>query len=190
MKILPQILIMPLLTLLLPSLVAQDSSFPVTQTAKMDAASYLKPLPENRVVSYKEIAGDFAANQIAAIGKYGDKRITVIGHVSSLSQGHGMSKVLVVTLSDSGGNLPAVKGDFLDGCIPENSEIHVSEDKSTATLIRRDRQGIILSQDSYLSAGQRVGIKGEFKGLKAGAIVLTNCKLLSKAKLHQVASDK
>jgi hypothetical protein len=56
-------------------LLAQD--FPTTKIAKMDAASYLQPLPGNRVVPLKVIATDFATHPDAAIGKYSGKRITV-----------------------------------------------------------------------------------------------------------------
>ena len=71
-----------------------------------------------------------------------------------------------------------------------NSEIQISQDGSTAVLIHRDRTGNILSQNPYLFVGQRVGIKGDFKELKVGEIVLTACKLLTKAKLHALESSR
>lgn len=165
-------------------LVAQD--FTTTKIAKMDAASYLQPLSENGVVPLKVIAGDFAAHPDAAIGKYSGKRITVIGRVSALSQGSGENKVLVVTMQDPSGNLPAVKANFLFGSIPANSEIQISQDGSSAIILHRDRSGNILSQDTYLSIDQKVAIKGDFKEVKVGDIVLTACKLESKEKLHQL----
>jgi hypothetical protein len=173
-------------------LIAQDSmptTFPTTQIARMDAASYLAPLPENRVLSYKQIAGDFAANETAALGKYNGKRITVIGRIAHLSQGHGEKKALVVTLQNANASLPAVKGDFLADAIPENSEIQISSDGSSASIVNRDRSGNILSQNTYLSIDQKVGIKGSFKGLKVGDIVLTDCKLIPKEKLHELSRD-
>jgi hypothetical protein len=170
-------------------LLAQDA-FPTTQIAKSDATSYLKPLPEDHVVSYKQIAGDFAANETAALGKYNGKRITVIGRIARLSQGQGEKKALVVTIQGADASLPAVKGDFLADSIPENSEIQVSDDGSTASMINRDRSGNILSQNTYLSVDQRVGIKGSFKELKVGDIVLTDCKLIPKGKLHELEHQK
>jgi len=160
------------------SLVAQD--FPATKIAKMDAASYLQPLPENRVVPLKVIATDFATHPDAAIGKYSGKRITVIGRVSALSNGNSENKVLVVTLQGASGNLPAVKADFLYGSIPDSSEIQISSDGSAATIVHRDRSGNILSQGTYLSIDQKVAIKGTFKEVKVGDIVLTACKLVPK----------
>jgi hypothetical protein len=148
----------------------------------MDAASYLQPLPENRVVKLKEIASDFATHPDAAIGKYSGKRITVIGRVSALSNGNGENKALVVTLQGATADLPAVKADFLYGSISENSEIQISGDGSTATIVHRDRRGDILSQDVYLSIGQEVAIEGTFKEVKVGDIVLTACKFDSKGK--------
>jgi hypothetical protein len=159
-------------------LLAQD--FPTTKIAKMDAASYLQPLPGNRVVPLKVIATDFATHPDAAIGKYSGKRITVIGRVSSLSNGNSENKVLVVTLQGASGNLPAVKADFLYGSIPDNSEIQISSDGSAATIVHRDRSGNILSQGTYLSIDQKVAIKGTFKEVKVGDIVLTACKLVPK----------
>jgi hypothetical protein len=55
-----------------------------------------------------------------------------------------------------------------------------------ATLVRRDRTGVILSQEPYLSVDQRVGLKGDFKELKVGDIVLTSCKLVPKEELHEI----
>jgi hypothetical protein len=188
----PRLLIALSIVLSVTPLVAQNtvpSTFPTTQIAKMEAASYLAPLPENRVLSYKQIAGDFAANETAALGKYNGKRITVIGRIAHLSQGHGEKKALVVTLQNANASLPAVKGDFLADSIPVNSEIQVSDDGSTASIIHRDRIGNILSQDTYLSVDQKVGIKGSFKELKVGDIVLTDCKLIPKEKLHELSRD-
>jgi hypothetical protein len=166
-------------------LMAQDA-FPTTQVAKSDAVSYLKRLPEDHVVSYKQIAGDFAANETAALGKYSGKRITVIGHIAHLSQGQSENKALVITLQDATGSMPAVKANLLNDAIPVNSEVQVSGDGSTASIINRDSSGNILSQNTYLSLDQRVGIKGSFKELKAGDIVLTDCKLIPKGKLHEL----
>jgi tRNA_anti-like len=174
-----------LLVLPVASLTAQQS-FPNTQIAKMDAASYLQPLPENRVVPLKVIAEDFASHPDAAIGKYKGKRITVIGRISALSQGSGENKVLSVTMQGSSGNLPAVKAQFLYDSIPVNSELQVSNDGSSASIIQRDRTGNILSQKSFLSVDQKVGIKGNFKEVKVGDIILTACKLLPKERLHQL----
>jgi tRNA_anti-like len=159
---------------------AQD--FATTKIQKMDAASYLQPLPENRVVPLKVIAGDFASHPDAAIGKYSGKRITVIGNVSALSNGNGENKVMVVTMQGSTKSLPAVKADFLYGSIPDNSEIQISSDGSAATILHRDRSGNILSQDTYVSVGQKVAIKGTFKEVKVGDIILTSCKLEPKDK--------
>jgi len=164
-------------------LVAQD--FPPTKIAKMDAASYLQPLPDDRVVPLKVIAGDFAAYPDAAIGKYSGKRITVIGRISAINNGNGENKVLVVTMQDPSGNLPAVRANFLYGSIPANSEIQISSDGSSATLVRRDRSGSILAQDPYLAVDQRVAIKGDFKEVKVGDIVLTSCKLEPKRKYKE-----
>ena len=188
----PRLLIALSIVLSVTPLVAQNTvptTFPTTQIAKMEAASYLAPLPENRVLSYKQIVGDFAANETAALGKYNGKRITVIGRIAHLSQGHGEKKALVVTLQNANASLPAVKGDFLADSIPVNSEIQVSDDGSTASISHRDRIGNILSQDTYLSVDQKVGIKGSFKELKVGDIVLTDCKLIPKEKLHELSRD-
>ena len=113
----------------------------------------------------------------------------MIGRIAHLSQGHGEKKALVVTLQNANASLPAVKGDFLADSIPVNSEIQVSDDGSTASIIHRDRIGNILSQDTYLSVDQKVGIKGSFKELKVGDIVLTDCKLIPKEKLHELSRD-
>jgi|GEM_PF-332656 len=185
--------VLPLFLLSVTPIFAQDSqptTFPTTQIARMDAASYLKPLPENHVVSYKQIAGDFAANETAALGKYNGKRITVIGRIARLSQGQSENKALVVTLQGVGASLPAVKANFLNDAIPENSEIQISSDGSSASIVNRDRSGNILSQKTYLSVDQKVGIKGSFKGLKVGDIVLTSCKLIPKERLHELEHQK
>jgi len=169
------------------SLVAQD--FATTTIAKQDAAAYLKPLNKRGVVRYKTIAGDFAANQQAAIGKYSGHRITVIGRISHLSQGHSENKDLVVTLQDATASLPAVKGEFLTGSIPENSEIQISSDGSVATLLRRDGSGKILGQSTYLSVDQVVAIKGDYKEVRVGDIVLTACKIIPKERLRELRHD-
>lgn len=177
------------LFLVLPVLMAQaiaQSSYPTTVIAEKDAAAYLKPFPASGVVPLAVIAGDFAANATAATGKYNGQRMTVIGRVAALSQGSGENKVLVVTLQDAAASQPAVKGEFLFGSLPQNSEIQISSDGSMATLIRRDRTGVILSQDPYLTVDQRIGLKGNFKELKVGDIVLTACKLVPKEKLHEI----
>jgi len=189
MKTSPLLLVAIALLVPMARLVAQNSmptTFPTTQIARMDAASYLKPLPENHVVSYKQIAGDFAANETAALGKYNGRRITVIGRIAHLSQGQSENKALVVTLQSADASLPAVKADFLADAIPENSEIQISSDGSSASIVNRDRSGNILSQNTYLSIDQKVGIKGSFKGLKVGDIVLTACKLIPKDRLHEL----
>jgi len=177
------------LLLLLPALLVQavaQSTFPSTVIAQKDAAAYLKPFPASGVVPLAVIAGDFASNETAAIGKYNGQRITVIGRVAAISQGSSENKVMIVTLQDAAASQPAVKGEFLVGSIPENSEIQISSDGSMATLVRRDRTGVILSKDPYLSLDQRVGMKGDFKELKVGDIVLTACKLIPKARLHEI----
>ena len=180
MKILPNILLglCAVSSCTLP-LAAQETYAP-TKLARMDAAAYLQPLPQDGVVPLATIAGDFAKNETAASGKYGGQRVTVVGRVSALSKGSGENKVMVVTLQDPAASLPAVKADFLYGSFPENSELQVSEDGSQAFLVRRDRSGNILGQQPYLSVGQKAAIRGDFKELKLGDIVLTACKLLPK----------
>jgi len=182
-------IVLPLLLSLVASLAAQDTYAP-TKIAQMDAASYLQPLPKDKVVSLKTIAGDFASNQTAAMGKYGDRRITVIGRISALSKSSSENKVLVVTLQDASANLPAVKCDFLFGAIPQNSSIDVSDDGSQAFLVHRDRSGNVIGRDPYLSVDQKVAIKGDFKELKVGDIVLTACKLDSHGKLKELESAR
>ncbi len=172
----------------LSPLVAQDV-LPPTSLAKQDAAAYLKPLNKRGVVRLKTIAGDFSTNQVAAIGKYAGHRITVIGRVAHLSQGESENKALVVTLQDPSASLPAVKGVFLPGSVPQNSEIQVSEDGSTATIVHRNAKGKILAQNTYLSVDQIVAIKGDYKELKVGDIVLTDCKLIPKERLHELRDD-
>jgi hypothetical protein len=179
----PFLLILPLLV---SSLVAQ-ADFPTTTIAQQQAAAYLKPLPDNGVVPLSVIAGDFASNQTAAIGKYNGQRITVIGRIASLSQGNSEKKVLVVTLQDAGATLPAVKAEFLLGSLPENSELEISQDGSMATMIKRDRTGVILSRQPYLSVDQRVAIKGSYKEIRVGDIVLTDCKLEPKSKVREAS---
>ena len=169
----------PLLLILCsaPPLVAQD------------AALTLKPLNQRGVVRLKTIASDFAANGPAAIAKYSGRRITVIGRIARFSQGEGENIILVVSLKDAASSLPAVKCKFLPGTLPEHSEIQISQDGSNATLIRRDSRGIILSQNTYLSADELVAIKGDYKGLNVGDIVFTNCKILPKERLHELRDD-
>jgi hypothetical protein len=169
------------------ALIAQD--FPVTTIARQDAAAYLKPLNQRGVVRLKTIAGDFAANQTAAIGKYSGRRITVIGRIAHLSKGESENKVMVVTLQGAARSLPAVKAEFLMGALPKNSEIQVSQDGSVANLIRRDRSGMILSQGPYLWLDQVVAIKGNYKELKVGNIVLTDCKIIPKERLHELRDE-
>ena len=182
-------IILPILLLLSVSRLRAQDAFPTTTIARQDAAAYLKPLNKRGVVRYKTIAGDFASNPQAASGKYSGHRITVIGKISHLSKGQGENKVLVVTLQDPSASLPAVKGDFLTGSIPENSEIEIPNDGSVATLLRRDGSGNILGRDTYLSVDQEVGIKGDFKEVKAGDIILTNCKIIPKERLHELRND-
>ena len=152
-------------------------TFAPTRVSIMDAKAYLSPLPANGVVTLKTIAGDFAKNAVAATGKYSGRRITVSGRIASLRKGHGENKALIVTLQDRTASLPAVKAEFLSGSIPENSEFDVSGEGGQATLLRRDRYGMILSRSSYLSVGQKVEISGNFKDLNVGDIVLTDCKI-------------
>jgi len=114
---------------------------------------------------------------VAASGKYSKRRITVLGRIASLRKGHGYNKALVVTLQDRSASLPAVKAEFLSGSIPENSEFDVSGEGGQATLLRRDRYGMILSRTPYLSVGQKVEISGFVKGLDVGDIVLSDCRL-------------
>lgn len=180
MKTLPTILLgLCAMTACTLSLAAQEIYAP-TKIARMDAAAYLQPLPQDGVVPLATIAGDFAKNETAATGKYGGQRITVVGRISELSKGSGENKVMVVTLQDPDASLPAVKADFLYGSFPENSELQISQDGSEAFLVRRDRSGNILGQQPYLSVGQKAAILGDFKELKVGNIVLTACKLLPK----------
>lgn len=179
-----------LLTLCLVAPLGAQNTYAPSAIARMDAASYLQPLPKDGVVPLKTIAGDFASNGTAATGKYGDRRITVIGRISALSNGNGENKVLVVTMQDASASLPAVKCNFLFGSIPQNSSIEVSGDGSQAFLIRRDRSGNILGRDPYLSVDQKVAIKGDFKELKVGDIVLTGCKLLSPEKKKLLESGR
>jgi len=169
-------------------LAAQDAYSP-TKIARMDAASYLQPLPKNGAVSLKTIAGDFASNSQAAAGKYAGRRITVIGRVAMLGNGSSENKILVVTLQDAAASLPAVKCNFLFGSLPQNSSIEISGDGSQATLVQRDRSGAVLGRQSYLSVGQKVAIKGDFQELKVGDIVLTACKLLSSEKRRALESN-
>jgi len=184
----PRIVLLLILSLAAP-LLAQDTYAP-SRIARMDAASYLQPFPKDGVVSLKTIAGDFASNEEAATGKYADRRITVIGRISALNNGDSENKALVVTLQDASASLPSVKCNFLFGAIPENSAIEVSGDGSQAFLVRRDRNGNILGRTSYLSVGQKVAIRGDFKELKVGNIVLTACKLLSSQKRKMLESDR
>jgi len=171
---------MTLLCLGLP-LEAQDAALPdtfaPTRVSILDAKAYLSPLPKSGVVPLKTIAGDFATNAVAASGKYSKRRITVLGRIASLRKGHGYNKALVVTLQDRSASLPAVKAEFLSGSIPENSEFDVSGEGGQATLLRRDRYGMILSRTPYLSVGQKVEISGFVKGLDVGDIVLSDCRL-------------
>jgi hypothetical protein len=182
-----QVLMLLMLCCLSAALSAQGIFAP-TEMARKEAESYLKPLPGNGVVPLKTIAGDFASNQMAASGKYSDRRITVIGRIAKLSKGSGDNKVLIVTLQDASANLPAVKGEFLSGTIPQNSELEISGDGSSAVLLSRDRSGMILGRKPYLSLGQRVGLKGSFKEIQVGDIVLTDCALVSKQKLKELSA--
>ena len=155
---------------------AQDTFAP-TGSSVMEANSVLSPFPKDGIVPLKTIAGDFFTNAVAATGKYSGRRITVSGRIQSLQKGHGYSKALIVTLQGRTASLPAVKAEFLSGSLPENSELDVSGEGGEATLLRRDRYGMILSRTPYLSVGQKVEISGSFKDLNVGDIVLTDCKL-------------
>lgn len=178
MKRYPFVLPVLLLALAPFSMNAQDA-FPVSKVQKMEASS-LAPLPANGVVPLKVIAGDFAADQNAAFGKYSGRRITVVGRVSAVSNPSSENKVLTVTLQDASASQPAVKAEFLYGAIPVNSEIQVDDGGGVANIVRRDRSGNILSQEPYVSVGQKVAIKGDFKELKVGDIILTACKIVPK----------
>jgi hypothetical protein len=173
--------VLPVLVLALaPFTLSAQDAFPVSKVQKMEAST-LAPLPENGVVPLKVIAGDFAADQNAAVGKYTGRRITVVGRVSAVSNPSSENKVLTVTLQDASASLPAVKANFLYGAIPVNSEIQVDDNDGTvANLVRRDSAGNILSTDPYISVGQKVAIKGDFKELKVGDIILTACKKVPK----------
>ncbi len=181
----PRISLLIAVAAMVAPLVAQDTFAP-TKLAQMDAAAYLQPLPDNGVVPLNVIAGDFATNATAATGKYSGQRITVIGRIAALKKSSSENKVIVVTLQDAAASQPAVKCDFLDGSIPFNSEIEMSDDNSQASILKRDRSGSILGREPYLSVDQRVGIKGDFKELKVGDIVLTACKLVPKEKLREL----
>ncbi len=165
-------------------LMAQD--FPVTKTQSMDAQAYLTPLPENGVVALATIAGDFAKNPTAAIGKYSGRRITVIGRIAKLGRGQSENVDLTVTLQDPAASLPAVKAKFLPGTISENSEFELSPDGSSVTILARSRTGTIEGRRPYLSVDQQVAIKGDFKEQKVGDIILTDCRLLPKGELHEL----
>jgi len=175
---------------LVATLSAQQEVLPVSSAARIDAKAYLAPLPSDGVVSLKTISSDFATNQNAAAGKYSGKRITVIGRISHLGKGHGENKVMIVKLQNRTASLPAVRAEFLYGALPQNSELEINGDGTSATLIRRDRIGMILSREPYLSMGQKVGIKGNFNGLNVGDIVLTNCKVIPKEKLRQAVKGE
>ena len=179
MKRFPSVL--PVLLLVVaPSLLKSQDAFPVSQVQKMEASS-LSPLPSDGVVPLKVIAGDFAADQNAAVGKYSGRRITVVGRVSAVSNPSSENKVLTVTLQDPSASQPAVKAEFLYGAIPVNSEIQVDDNNgAVANLVRRDSAGNILSTEPYISVGQKVAIKGDFKELKVGDIILTACKKVPK----------
>jgi len=175
--------------LVFPSTLPAQVAFPASPLARQDAAGYLQPLNKSGVVKYKVIASDFATNQAAAIGKYTGHRITVIGRVSHLSKGHGENKILVVTIQDASASLPAVKGEFRYGSIPDNSEVQISADKSVATLISRDGSGNIVSQSPFLSLDQTVAIKGDFSEVSVGDIVLTGCKIIPKERLPELRNE-
>jgi tRNA_anti-like len=167
-------------------LLAQDAgNFAPPTLSREEAKATMKRLPANGIVPLKTIAGDFAANEVAAAAKYSGHRITVVGRIASLGKGSGENTDLVVTLQDASGNLPPVKAKFNAGFLPQNSEIEISADGSQATLLKRDRSGMILGRQTYLSVDQRLGITGDFKEIHVGDIVLTGCKLASKAKLRQ-----
>ncbi len=178
MKRYPFVLPVLLLALAPFSMNAQDA-FPVSKVQKMEASS-LAPLPASGVVPLKVIAGDFAADQNAAVGKYSGRRITVVGRVSAVSNPSSENKVLTVTLQDASASQPAVKAEFLYGANPVNSEIQVDDGGCVANIVRRDRSGNILSQEPYVSVGQKVAIKGDFKEIKVGDIILTACKIVPK----------
>lgn len=169
---------------------AQQNIYAPSRIAQLDAASILQPLPKDKVVSYKTIAGDFAKDETAASGKYGNRRVTVIGRISALNNGNSENKALVVTLQDAAASLPTVKCNFLADAIPQNSSIEVSSDGSQVSLVRRDQSGNILGRDVYLSVGQKVAIKGDFKELRVGDIVLTACKLDSHGKLKELEAGR
>jgi len=57
-------------------------------------------------------------------------------------------------------------------------------------MIHRNARGIILKQDTYLSVDQTVAIKGNYKELKVGDIILTDCKIIPKERLHELRDGK
>jgi hypothetical protein len=183
-----RLLLLSLILISVTPLLAQDG-YPATAIARQDAAAYLKPLNERGVVSLKTIAGDFATNQVAAIGKYTDHMITVVGRIAHLSQGHGENVALVVKLQDAAASLPAVKGVFLPSNFSENSAIQISPDGSSASLIKRDAKGKVLSQNTFLTVDQTVAIKGNYKNIDAGDIILNDCKLIPKERLHELRNE-
>jgi hypothetical protein len=180
----PRILFLLLLPCLVVSLMAQDA-FPPTTLARQEAAATMKPFPQNGIVMLKTIAGDFASNESAAIGKYSGHRITVVGRIANLDKGSGEDTAFIVTLQDASANLPSVKAKFLPGSIPENSEIEISQDGLQAILLKRNNRGMILERRPYLSVDQRIGITGDFEGLQVGDIVLSGCELASKNKIRE-----
>ena len=173
-----------LFLLFLAAIPLSAQNFPVTKTAAMDAQAYLTPLPENGVVALATIAGDFAKNPTAAVGKYSGRRITVIGRIAKLGQGQSENVVLTVTLQDPAASLPAVKAKFSSGSIAENSEYELSPDGSNITILSRSRSGNIEGHRPYLSVDQQVAIKGDFKEQRVGDIILTNCRMLPKGEMH------
>jgi hypothetical protein len=174
---------------LLPLVSLDAQNFPTTVTARDDAASYLKPLNQRGVVKYNTIAGDFTANQVASIGKYSGKRITVVGRVAHLSLGNSENYALVVTIQDASASLPAVKCKFLSDAFPQNSDLEISTDGSEATLVMRHPSGTIIGKKSFLSVDQLVAIKGVYKEIKVGDIVLTDCKIIPKERLHELRDE-
>ena len=170
--------------LLLGALPLSAQQFPVTKTAAMEAQAYLAPLPANGVVSLATIAGDFAKNPTAAIGKYSGRRITVIGRIAKLGQGQSENVSLTVTLQDPAASLPAVKAKFSSGSIAQNSEFELSPNGSNITILSRGRYGNIEGRRPYLAVDQEVAIKGDFKEQKVGDIILTNCRMIPKEEMH------
>ena len=157
---------------------AAQNALPTTALQREEAAT-LKPLPANGDVKLKTIARDFSYNPVAAMGKYSKHELKVTGQISRIVKEEDN---LVVILQDAEPGLPAVEADFPFGSTAKNSEILVSDDLTSASILKRTSKGSIVSQKPFLTVGQHVDIMGIFKELKPGVIVLGNCRLAHKKK--------